>query len=287
MISQDKINNDEYFNYLRARPLVAWPTVIQMIVSLTIIAGVWYAVTTDMLPLWAGAIINIIAYYFLFSPIHDGTHHALSHNKKVNDFIASFAYLPVSFLMPAGSWARLFHMQHHRHTGKEILDPDLEISSKGSHALWKWFIWGFHYRPYYKQYKDKLPTVKVAPWNKTRVTISLIFFAMLVYNFPLEFLFLWVVPLYAGVSWMTAFVFSYLPHHIHKRVEGEDPLDDYQATCNITGYEWILSPLMQYQNYHMVHHLYPTVPFYRMHKIWNAHLDEHISHNPSEIKLGN
>lgn len=285
MIAADKINNIEYFNYLRTRPFIAWPTVIQMLFALSVIVGVWYAVISDVLPLWAGCIINSVSYYLLFAPIHDGTHHSLSNNKKLNDFLAGIAYLPVCFVMSIGGWTRMFHMQHHRHTGKENLDPDIEISSKGSNALWKWFFWGSHYRAYYEEYKAQLPKVKTPSWNKTRIVISLIFFGILIYNYWLEFIFLWIVPMYAGISWMTAFVFSFLPHHIHERVEGEDPLDDYQATCNITGYEWILTPIMQYQNYHMAHHLYPTVPFYRMHKIWYAHLDEHMSHNPSEIKL--
>lgn len=279
------INNDAYFQQLRSRPEIAWPTVIQLFVSLFTIAAVWYTVLSDIIPLWAGVIINIIAYYFLFSPIHDGLHRAISINENTNDFFTNLAMVPVSFLMGGGAWARMFHMQHHRHTGKEVLDPDLEISSKGSHAMWKWFIWGFHYSAYYQKYKDRLPTVKPGPWNKTRVVISLVFFGYLLFNFPLEFIFLWLVPTYAGISWMTAFVFSFLPHHLHKRTEGADPLDDYQATCNIVGFEWLLSPIMQYQNYHLVHHLYPTVPFYRYVKIWRAHQDEHYSHNPAEIKL--
>jgi len=285
MIAKDKINNEAYFDYLKAKPLVAWPTVIQLFVSLATIAGVWYAVVSDQLPLWAGSIINIIAYYFLFSPIHDGLHHAISNNKKVNDFFTALSFVPVSFLMGGGAWARMFHMQHHRHTGKPDLDPDLEISSKGTNARWKWFIWGFQYRPYYLKYKDKLPPVKQGPFNKTRLIISLALMVWLFFSFPLEAIFLWIVPTYVGISWMTAFVFSYLPHHVHKRREGVDPLDDYQATCNIVGYEWLLSPLMQYQNYLMVHHLYPTVPFYRMVKIWYARYDKHMEHNPSEIRL--
>jgi len=38
-----------------------------------------------------------------------------------------------------------------------------------------------------------------------------------------------------------------------------------------------------YQNYHLVHHLYPNVPFYRMVKIWNARRDEHLSHDPAIV----
>ncbi len=285
MMTQDKINNDAYFDYLRARPLIAWPTIIQMLVSFAAIGYSWYSVINDTLPLWAGSIINIIAYYFLFSPIHDSLHHAISSNKKINDFVMAVTFIPVSFMMGGGPWARLFHMQHHRHAGKAELDPDLKISSKGTNAMWLWFIWGSQYRPYYKKFKDTLPAIKEGPYAKTRLVISLIFFVWLLYNFFWEAIFLWIVPTYVGISWMTAFVFSYLPHHIHKRKEGEDPLGDYQATCNIIGFEWLLSPIMQYQNYHMVHHLYPTVPFYRMVKIWYAHHDKHMAHNPSEIRL--
>lgn len=286
MTTASKIDNEDYFKTLKKRPFVAWPTVVLLLCSLSTIALVWYMVTQDIIPLWSGCLINIIAYYYLFSPIHDGAHRSISNDDKINDFIMSLAFIPVSVIMGGVPWARMFHMQHHRHTGKKDLDPDIEISSKGRHALSRWFFWGFHYREYFKQYKDQLPSIKTQAFNRTRVSVSMAFFAFLLWNFPLEFIFLWVVPLYAGISWMTAFVFSYLPHHVHQRDPNRDPLNDYEATCNIVGFEWLLSPLSQYQNYHLVHHLYPTVPFYRYVKIWNARQSYHLSEHPSEIRLG-
>jgi fatty acid desaturase len=47
------------------------------------------------------------------------------------------------------------------------------------------------------------------------------------------------------------------------------------------GWEWLLTPLLVYQNYHLIHHLYPTVPFYKMHKVWYLRYDEHAKHNVS------
>jgi fatty acid desaturase len=56
-----------------------------------------------------------------------------------------------------------------------------------------------------------------------------------------------------------------------------------QATVIRTGWEWLLTPLMMYQNYHLVHHLYPTVPFYRYKKAWLAREQFHESHQPAKV----
>jgi len=47
--------------------------------------------------------------------------------------------------------------------------------------------------------------------------------------------------------------------------------------------EWLLTPVLLYQNYHLVHHLYPTVPFYRYISIWRARLSFHESQNPAVV----
>lgn len=279
----DSINNQAYFNELKSRPFIAWPTVILLFACLGSIATAWYLVLTENIPLWAGFIMNFVAYYFLFSPIHDGAHRSLSSEENINEFFTACAYLPIYFIAPAPAYARMFHMQHHRHTGKKDLDPDIEISSKGSNALHKWFIWGSQYNAYFLKFKEQLPRVEVK-YQTPRNLISMACALYLFISFPLESLFLWIVPMLAGLTWMIAFVFSYLPHHIHKRVPGEDPLDPYQSTCNLVGLEWLLSPIMQYQNYHLVHHLYPTVPFYRYVKVWRAGHDQHMKHNPALMK---
>lgn len=72
--------------------------------------------------------------------------------------------------------------------------------------------------------------------------------------------------------------FDVLPHHPHKITSKEDR---YRCTSNRVGLEWLLTPLFIYQNYHLVHHLYPTVPFYRYLRIWEARRAHHESQNPA------
>lgn len=286
MIADKEYDNPELFAALKKKPFIAWPTVMLILMSLSMISFSWYMVLSEKMPLWVGFIINVVAYYYLFSPVHDGAHRSISKHEKINDFFNGLAYLPIFLVATDISYPRMFHMQHHIHTGKKDLDPDLEISSKGRNALGPWFFWGSQYKGYFKKYGHKLPRLKKGKYQNARLILSVVIGLSILITHPLESIFLWIVPSSFGLTWMTAFVFSYLPHHIHKRREGVDPLDPYQSTCNIVGFERLLSPLMQYQNYHLVHHLYPTVPFYRYEKIWKANYSEHMKHDPATISIG-
>ena len=80
---------EEYFRQLRAKPTVAWPTVFLLLACLSAIAFSWYRVLNDLMPLWAGFLVNVIAYYYLFSPLHDAAHRAVARNEKLNNFFVT------------------------------------------------------------------------------------------------------------------------------------------------------------------------------------------------------
>ena len=63
------------------------------------------------------------------------------------------------------------------------------------------------------------------------------------------------------------FTFDYLPHHPHDTTGADNP---YRATAVRLGAEWLLTPLFIYHNYHLIHHLWPRVPFYRYGAVWRA-----------------
>ena len=43
--------------------------------------------------------------------------------------------------------------------------------------------------------------------------------------------------------------------------------------------EWLFTPLMLSQNYHLVHHLHPSVPFYRYVKTWRRNEEAYLERN--------
>jgi len=97
--------------------------------------------------------------------------------------------------------------------------------------------------------------------------------------YPQEVIFLWFVPSRL-MAWMIAAVFMYLPHWPHDVAHEQHP---YQATHNRIGFEWLLTPLLASQNYHLVHHIYPTVPFYRYRRLWLAREQWHNQQQPSTV----
>lgn len=275
------IDNEDYFQALKTTPVVAWPTVLLMLAIFVTVGCVWYWVLNDIIEVWTGTLINCVAYYYIFSIAHDGLHRSIARDNKLNDLIAQVGMIPLTISGGSFEYFRMFHMQHHIKCGEEGLDPDIEISSKGSNAFSRWFVWGSQYNAYFKKYKNQLPRVTVKH-RQIRSLIGIVVLLSLWVSLPKEMFFLWLIPT-SFVAWTTAFVFSYLPHHIHKRVPGEDAMDKYQSTCNRVGMEWFMNPLTQYQNYHLVHHLYPTVPFYRYEKIWNARKTKHEARKPAVV----
>ena len=53
------------------------------------------------------------------------------------------------------------------------------------------------------------------------------------------------------------------------------------AALNRIGSEPWLSPLLLYQNYHLVHHLHPVVPFYRYIRVWRRNEEAYLDGGPA------
>lgn len=270
-------DNMELFNALKKRPYIAWPTVFLLLACHTVIFSSWALVLMDKMPLWAGCVANSIAMYFLFSPIHDAIHHAMSTNDKINQFFVYLILLPI-VPFSDGQMLRVGHMMHHRFANEPEKDPDHFTMTAPLPALWIWFFWDFNYLIYYLRNKEMFAKMYVGHPLRDTIMVWTIAFAV-GWFYPMEVIFLWLIPS-RMMAWSIALVFMYLPHYPHDIAHNDQP---YQATHMRRGLDWLLTPLMAWQNYHLVHHLYPTVPFYRYRRLWNARQAFHESHNPSTV----
>ena len=79
-----------------------------------------------------------------------------------------------------------------------------------------------------------------------------------------------------AVMWL-GFAFDFLPHHGLHLTPSEDR---FKTTRNRVGLERLLSPLLLYQNYHLVHHLHPRIPFYKYVEVWRRKEREHLANGP-------
>lgn len=267
----------EEFQRLRTRPRFAWPTIVLMFACLAAIFFSWGGVLAGTLPLWAGCAINCVAMYCLFAPIHDAIHRSMGRDNRFNDLCMRLILLPI-VPFSNGRLLRVMHMQHHRFANDPENDPDHWPMTAPLKMWWIWFAWDFHYLIYYLRRKERFRDIDVGTPLRDTILVWTGAFALGWFH-PLEVILLWFVPTRL-MAWLVAGVFMYLPHWPHDVRHDSDP---WQATHIRRGAEWLLTPLFLWQNYHLVHHLYPTVPFYRYRRLWEARRAWHEAHDFSQV----
>lgn len=244
-------------------PLLAWQTVAMMMVCL----GVFFSAITlsvmGVIPLWMGALINGLVGYLIFSVVHDAIHRAISTNTKLNDAIGQtglFAFSPMVSL----SLFRWGHIQHHRFASGSN-DPDRWCFEGPACLLpvrWMFIdVWYFIFVVRSRDataYKYLKPTLALSGMTLTAFAV------LTVLGYGWEVLFLWFIPTRI-TSLLLGFAFFWLPHEPHDVSQEENFT---RATTIRQGWEWLLSPLLQYQNYHLIHHLFPRTPFFRNGEMW-------------------
>lgn len=281
LVEQVTTDNDALFKQLCQRPNIAWPTVTLMATAILLFFGSSAAYLSEHLSLGLTIALNSIAAYLAFTVAHDASHNALSTHRSFNDWcgrISTALLSPVPFF----KMFRYIHMQHHRFTNEESKDPDLYC---GRGPAWllplKWATLDVHYFVQYlnpelfrsRPLKERWEFAWACLWAVTLAAL------LIGSGFGLEYLLLFIIPTRIAVVFL-AFAFDFLPHYPHQAKASEAP---FQATANRVGWEWLLTPVLLSQNYHLVHHLYPTLPFYRYLKVWRAREHFHLAQDPAQV----
>ena len=271
-------DDPELFKKLIRKPQVAWPTVILLFAAFTLFGVSTYAYVGGTISLFWAMLLNTIASYMAFPVAHDATHSAVFSNRKVNDWVGRFAML----LLEPGPFFqvfRLIHMQHHRFTNDKEKDPDAYTGTGPAWVLpFRWLTLDYIY---FKIYLSAEVFKKRPKRERREFYLAVLFFVTVITVVTLAgwlklYLLLFFIPTRIA-KYVIIIAFDFLPHYPHDVTAKEDP---YRATSNRVGLGWLLTPLLIYQNYHLVHHLYPAVPFYRNLKVWNARKHYHESQNP-------
>jgi ring-1,2-phenylacetyl-CoA epoxidase subunit PaaE len=266
------------------KPNLALPTFVLFIGALMAWCGSTALAATGLWPWPISTIVNAIAAFALFTVVHDAAHSTLSTIRPINVWIGRVA----AFTLNPGIGFRAFryiHMQHHRFTNHDDgRDPDHYASGgPGWQAPLRWMTMDIAYGHWYGSRIRQRPRSELSEF-----AVTLVVFAAVVAGLALggDFLIVglacWLIPSrLAGFA--LGWSFDYLPHHGLKH----RPTDDrFKTTRNRIGIERLLSPLMLYQNYHLVHHLHPVIPFYRYVAVWRRSEEDYLSHSPALCTVG-
>ncbi len=179
--------------------------------------------------------------------IHDACHKAAHPNKWINQIMGHGAAILLGFSFPV--FTRV-HLQHHSHVNDPKNDPDHIVSTFGP----VWLIAPrFFYHEYFFFQRKLWRKYELMQWGIERGIFISIVIAGIKFNFMNVIYNLWFGPaLMVGVT--LGIFFDYLPHR---------PFLARNKWKNARVYpSRIMNILIMGQNYHLIHHLWPSIPWF-------------------------
>lgn len=223
------------------------PTLLLFIFVVTILIlsnfGYWMWSWPD----WICFCINTLAIHCSGTIIHDACHQSAHRNRIINAILGHCSALILAFAFPV--FTRV-HLQHHGNVNHPKDDPDHYVSTGG--PLWLIPVRFLYHEIFFFQRK-LWRKFELLEWFISRLIIISIFYISIQYHFLGYILNFWFIPAFL-VGFTLGFFFDYLPHR---------PFVERNRWKNARVYPGkILNVLILGQNYHLIHHLWPSIPWY-------------------------
>ncbi|WP_437567078.1 fatty acid desaturase [Sorangium sp. So ce542] len=250
---------------LQTRP-IEWPTLALFAGSYALFAASVYAGVAGLVSTVPAVLGAAVAAYAVFTPMHEAAHRSLARSALLNGVVGRLSGL---LLMAPFLAVRHFHLEHHKHTNDADRDPD-HWSGRGPWYLLplRWATQDLHY---YYLFLRSYHAQKRSERIETIATLAAMF-AIVALAFGLGHgelaLLYWIVPARLAIFFL-AFAFDYLPHYPYETTAAQNR---YRATRAIDSA--LFNVVLFGQTYHLIHHLYPAVPFFRYRTVWKYQREE-------------
>ena len=249
----------------RNTPDFAWPTLALTIGLWAGFAAVIGLALKGELPMALAAAINTVIIYAIYTPLHDAIHSSIIPRRKDLRWV----HTAVGMACAAPLWMFYHHHRksHFAHHAKANTAEDPDLYAKGSFArvFFAKIPWALlsYFNPI-QLYRECLRFRLGDRERRITMTLFAIYAAtaaaIIAAGFGYEFLMLWLIPWFVGNLLMLT-AFGWAPHHDHSEV------GRYRDT-RISLFPGA-DLLCLYQNLHLVHHMLPSIPFYRYRVAFN------------------
>ena len=198
----------------------------------------------------------------------------------------SLSYLSFS---PVFRW---IHIEHHANLGLGKKDPDYFIESKSMlEAFLKSFVLFLHYNNHFSKCATKYRHRKMIIFLTMMIPVAVCGLSFLAVGSIMPLIISWIAPAFIGVG-ILAFVDTVIPHAFHARQDrGSEPKTYANAQQRIIENTLVIEApraiewFMGFQNYHLVHHLRPTLPWFEYKNYWIAHQDLLSTKNAKTVQF--
>jgi beta-carotene hydroxylase len=244
-------------------PAITYPTIaLALLVSIGF-ALVAYLAASGQMSLWLAFPLNIAFAYAAYTPVHEACHRnvadAKHHHAWLNDFTGIIA---ATALLGSFHLHQLTHLAHHAHTNDPEKDPDHSMASKSVWGMLLGSLWVIvvHLRMGAQICRTRSDGQRRMLLGVLQIGLAIGAVAWLAWRFDAAAALLCTVGSALVAGMLLAVVFDWLPHHPHTSRER------WEHTRVITFsplVQRIVDQLLLGQGYHLVHHLYPRVQYYR------------------------
>jgi beta-carotene hydroxylase len=246
--------------------MVAWPTVFVAIAIVAAFATVTTLGAMYIIPLWLGMILNTFILYLDQTPLHEACHGNIAgKDSKMLWLNHLIGYVCGGILLHEYKAFRYMHLAHHRDTNDVELDPDHWVAVKGPFKiLFRCLTIVYWYHQYFWKhiaFHAHIPGMRPLTIHIV-VAYAILYgiaFWLSVFGWWREVLALWIVP-HIFASALIIYFFAYLTHKPHEVHERYRDTNIFWVRGKII--EPIVNWLYMFQNFHLIHHLFPRIPFY-------------------------
>ncbi|MEO0373184.1 MAG: beta-carotene hydroxylase [Cyanobacteria bacterium P01_A01_bin.17] len=200
-------------------------------------------------PGWCSFLCSIVALHLAGTIIHEASHNAAHTSRIINAALGHASALMLGFAFPV--FTRV-HLQHHANVNDPDKDPDHFVSTGG--PLWLIAARFFYHEIFFFQ-RRLWRKYELLEWFLSRLYLVALIGCAIQFGFIHFVLNFWFVPaLIVGITY--GLFFDYFPHR---------PFQETARWRNARIYASpILNVLILSQNYHLIHHLWPSIPWYRI-----------------------
>jgi beta-carotene hydroxylase len=210
-------------------------------------------------PAWATIAVNATALYVVFTPLHEAMHGIAHESRGMNAAIGRLAGVVLTVPLPL---FRGVHYEHHSHTNDPARDPDHVVARRPRVLLPIWCVGvivvyqtAFYGRRLWRSTGQLVEAVV------TDLVLVAILVAAVAGGFFAQLAVVGIVPAVLALLFL-AFAFDFLPHYPY------DTRARYFDTRIYPGRA--LNAVLLGQNYHLIHHLWTTIPWFRYRGVFGA-----------------
>lgn len=252
-------------------PEIAWPTLALAVILPSTFIAIAVAGFTGALPLWACTVVLTFVSYAHYTLVHESIHGNVITRKGfgwVNTVVGWTGALGMAYGWPA---LQKTHVLHHSHTNTER-DPDISVKGTLGQLLIKWvrnavmglvplFAMKYIAPARYQRLSAIFTPADIALTSAVTVMTLVLLVVGLATGHLLEWFCLWYAPTRLALLILNIF-FQWLPHY---------PFDRTDRYGNTRISLWAGGTVLTLQqNLHLMHHLWPSVPFYNYARLYRA-----------------